>query len=72
MFDKRMFKKSPEELQEYFKFKKAAMLSPRAKGKGHGSAARSTAKKNLKKIKKILDFSTEMCYTIATIKKGMR
>lgn len=72
MFDKRMFKKNPEELQEYFKFKRRGYVAPRARAKDRGSAAQSTAKKNLKKIKKILDFSVEMCYTIATIRKGTR
>lgn len=34
MFDKRMFKKNPEELQEYFKFKRRGYAVPARKGKG--------------------------------------
>lgn len=32
--DKKMFKKSPEELQEYFKFKRHGFSVPPKKGKG--------------------------------------
>ena len=32
--DKRMFKKSPEELQEYLKFKRRKGIVPNKKGKG--------------------------------------
>lgn len=33
-FDKRIFKKSPEELQEYFKFKRRGSRVESRKGKG--------------------------------------